>query len=56
MDKERRTQHVGVLVTASENRLLREVAHREGTTKSTLLRRLFLKRYVKQEEQREQTK
>jgi hypothetical protein len=44
-----RVQHVGVKLTSQENEALREAAFRERTTKSSLLRSLFL-RYLRKQE------
>jgi len=55
MNAKHRTEHVGVKLTAAENEALRKAAFKERTTKSSLLRRLFIERYLKREDQREQT-
>lgn len=52
---EKRAQHVGVKMTRSEAESLRRVAFEERTTKSSLLRRLFVERYLKRGHQRQET-
>lgn len=52
---EKRISVVGVKMTPSEAEALREVAFRERTTKSSLLRRLFIERYLKRRDEIEQT-
>jgi len=46
MNEKHRTEHVGVKLTPAENEALREAAFKERTTKSSLLRSLFL-RYLR---------
>ncbi len=55
VSRDQRTEHVGVKLTPAENEALREAAFRERTTKSSLLRRLFVERYLKRGEQARQT-
>ena len=43
MNKDHRTEHVGVKLTPAENEALRQAAFKERTTKSSLLRSLFLR-------------
>lgn len=52
---EKRAQHVGVKMTRSEAEALRRAAFEERTTKSSLLRRLFVERYLKRGHQRQET-
>lgn len=52
---EQRVAHVGVKMTPSEAEALRRAAFEERTTKSSLLRRLFVERYLKRGEQERQT-
>jgi len=51
---ELRLQHVGVKLTSQENEVLREVAFKERTTKSSLLRSLFL-RYLREMESEDES-
>lgn len=51
---EQRVAHIGVKMTPSEAEALRRVAFEERTTKSSLLRRLFIERYLSQQDRREQ--
>ena len=51
----KRTSVVGVKMRPHEAEALRRAAFEERTTKSSLLRRLFLQHYLKRGEQREQT-
>ena len=44
---ERRVAHVGVKMTKKEAELLRRAAFEERTTRSSLLRRLFVERYLR---------
>jgi len=46
MAEGKRTDFVGVRVTTEENEALRQVAFKEKTTKSSLLRQLFVDRYL----------
>jgi len=46
---------VGVKLTLAENEALREAAFKERTTKSSLLRRLFLEYYLNRGDQGKQT-
>lgn len=52
MSGNQRTEHVGVKLTPAEKEALREVAFKERTTKSSLLRSLFLS-YLKKEHEDE---
>jgi len=54
MSRERRIKHTGVKLTPAENEALRQAAFKERTTKSSLLRRLFIEHYLKRSEQKEQ--
>jgi len=49
MSEKQRIKHVGVKLTPAENEALREVAFKERTTKSSLLRSLFLRYLHKME-------
>lgn len=51
---EHRVAHIAVKMTRTEAEALRRVAFEERTTKSSLLRRLFVE-HLKREHQREQT-
>jgi hypothetical protein len=53
--EEKRTVHIGVKLTQSEAEALRRAAFEERTTKSSLLRRLFVERYLKATDQGEET-
>jgi hypothetical protein len=44
--EEKRIAYVGVKLTESEAETLRRVAFKQRTTKSSLLRRLFVERYL----------
>jgi len=55
MNREHRTEHVGVKLTAAENEALREAAFKERTTKSSLLRRLFVEGYLNRGDRKQQT-
>lgn len=50
---EQRVAHIGVKMTPSEAEALREVAFKERTSKSSLLRSLFLRYLRKMESQGE---
>lgn len=52
---ERRTRMIGVKMTASEAEASREAAFNERTTKSSLLRRLFIQHYLKRGDQEKET-
>ncbi len=51
---EKRSAYIGVKLTRSEAEALRRAAFEQRTTKSSLLRRLFVERYLRAEDQREQ--
>jgi len=53
MSGNQRTEHVGVRLTPAENEALREAAFKERTTKSSLLRSLFLSYLQKKEREDE---
>lgn len=53
MNAKHRTEHVGVKLTAAENEALRQAAFKERTTKSSLLRRLFIQHCLKRRDQTE---
>jgi len=53
MSGNQRTEHVGVKLTPAEKEALREVAFKERTTKSSLLRSLFLSYLHKKEHEDE---
>ena len=55
MTAEHRDAHIGVKLTASEAEALRRVAFEERTTKSSLLRRLFVERYLNRGDRKQQT-
>lgn len=52
---EQRVAHIGVKMTPSEAEALRRVAFEERTTKSSLLRRLFVERYLNRGDRKQQT-
>lgn len=51
---EQRVAHLGVKMTPSEAELLREAAFKERTTKSSLLRSLFLS-YLRKKEREDES-
>jgi len=54
MSEKQRIKHVGVKLTPAENEALREAAFKERTTKSSLLRSLFL-RYLRKTESEDES-
>jgi len=51
---EQRDAHIGVKMTPSEAEALRRAAFEERTTKSSLLRRLFVERYLNRGDRKQQ--